>query len=112
MKCGAWIIRYVNGKKSGKIYGSFHSGILMESIASIVTNHNKRSENKVEFTEFCDGEMSIEIESDEEPCFGGAYPVVRIKHICSKCGEVYNPNLPTNEYDLNDFVNKTIDDME
>lgn len=112
MKCKAWIIKYINGKRVGKVFRSIHSGIAGDDVAKIVYSHNLRSNDKVEFAEFCDGEMSMEIEPVEEPCFGGTYPRIKTTHTCSKCGKTFHPKLPSGEFDLNEFINDMIKVME
>ena len=61
-------------------------------------------ENKYER---CGGEITCTIEAEEEPVFGGTYPVLEVRYRCSNCKNTAYSNLP-DAYTLGEWVTEQI----
>lgn len=59
----------------------------------------------------CGGKIKAEIKAIDEPTWGGSYASLEIKYTCEKCKSVFHPYLP-NEYNINDFLTKKIEEMK
>jgi len=113
MKCNCITRTGITGKKRKK-RKTLRVFSLFNQIVHGMTPDNKAWNNPeakdIEDT-LCDGDVSVSVQTVNEPVYGGTSAVLEIEYFCNKCGNRDFRELPNSEGDLTTLVQGVLDNM-